>query len=195
MINIDLQVVKIIIGFISLYFMIDGIYNWRRSGPLYLTSVSAMTLAIFWSYISMDFFSGWTRSLNSTVIAVIELAAFSLFIFIQIKHQKFDEKMQSLSDRELVNQFAEGAKRHTQYVESKDEKGLKESRRGFSEMKNAYFELKRRDSSLVILRKLLGHESDAVRMWSARRLLDKYQEESLAVLDAMRNGSNYVSMK
>ncbi len=189
------QIMKILVFLVFLYFTIRGVYDWRRTGLLYLLSAGAMAAATFWSLISRNIFTDWARFYNDSATALIQVAAVLSFIFIQIRFHNLNKKIAALSDGELIDQFIKGAESHVHFAESEDRNGIAKGTAAVEEMKLAYFEMKRREPDLRSLHSLLNHNSHAVRMWIARRLLDKYESECLVILDELAKGNNYVSTK
>src|SRR5262249_23445902 len=153
-----------------------------KTVPRYLIIYSGLVSLLFWSYISSYIITipNSFRAANSALIAFLIIAAVVSLWRIRVNYWSLDKKLKAMSERELVNQFAEGAKTCVRLAESANREDAAKAAQAVKDMKGAYFELKGRDPSLRLLHSLLADEDDVVKLYTARRLIDKYEKDSLA---------------
>jgi hypothetical protein len=164
---------------------------------LFLISHILFTAALaFWTLSSVLFQAAQPRPLlNTLFISSLFVVSVSLYIVVQYRYWRLHKALQAYTVNDLIRKFADGAESFVQLAESTDRNDATKAWKAFDEIKQAYYELERRDPSLKALMPLLNSASDAVRLFAARRLLGKVEKESLATLAQLSLGQGYVAFK
>jgi hypothetical protein len=128
-----------------------------------------MTFSAFLSLLTTHFFkvSDPFREVNATTIIFGYACGVSLLIYVLLRNWLTTRKLKSLSDQELIDLFIAGSRVFVQSMEDARKQQNWKSWKAFTDIKQAYFEMERRDRTLTLMLPLLRHDSDAVRMFAS----------------------------